>query len=75
MGVVIIKVLDMVEEWKCEYCVNGILYYCLWIFLIIDGVLIDEWQVVVNKVFWGEEDKRFVFFFIGVQGVDMKMLV
>lgn len=43
MGAVIIKVLDMVEEWKCEYCVNGILYYCLWIFLIIDGVLIDEW--------------------------------
>lgn len=75
MGAVIIKVLDMVEERKREYRVNGISYYRSWIFLIIDGVLIDEWQVVVNKVFRGEEDKRFVFFFIGVQGADMKTLV
>lgn len=43
MGAVIIKVLDMVEERKREYRVNGISYYRSWIFLIIDGVLIDEW--------------------------------
>lgn len=74
MGAAITKALDMVEERKREYCANGILYYCLWIFLITDGALTDEWQAAANKVFQGEEDKKFAFFFIGVQGADMKTL-
>ena len=34
----------------------------------------DEWQAAANKVFQGEEDKKFAFFSIGVQGADMKTL-
>lgn len=74
MGAAITKALDMVEERKREYRANGISYYRPWIFLITDGAPIDEWQAAANKVFRGEEDKRFAFFSIGVQGADMKTL-
>lgn len=70
----ITKALDMVEERKREYRANGISYYRPWIFLITDGAPTDEWQAAANKVFRGEEDKRFAFFSIGVQGADMKTL-
>ncbi|MDZ3934829.1 hypothetical protein UXB74_26505, partial [Escherichia marmotae] len=43
-------------------------------FLITDGAPTDEWQAAANKVFQGEEDKKFAFFSIGVQGADMKTL-
>ncbi len=36
--------------------------------LITDGAPTDEWQAAANKVFQGEEDKKFAFFSIGVQG-------
>ncbi len=74
MGAAITKALDMVEERKREYRANGISYYRPWIFLITDGAPTDEWQAAANKVFRGEEDKRFAFFSIGVQGADMKTL-
>ncbi|HFI8115535.1 TPA: VWA domain-containing protein [Escherichia coli] len=74
MGAAITKALDMVEERKREYRANGISYYRPWIFLITDGAPTDEWQAAANKVFLGEEDKRFAFFSIGVQGADMKTL-
>ena len=74
MGSAITKALDMVEERKREYRANGISYYRPWIFLITDGAPTDEWQAAANKVFRGEEDKRFAFFSIGVQGADMKTL-
>ena len=70
----ITKALDMVEERKREYRANGISYYRPWIFLITDGAPTDEWQAAANKVFQGEEDKKFAFFSIGVQGADMKTL-
>ncbi|MDI4583413.1 hypothetical protein E7X33_30250, partial [Klebsiella pneumoniae] len=38
------------------------------------GAPTDEWQAAANKVFQGEEDKKFAFFSIGVQGADMKTL-
>lgn len=68
MGAAITKALDMVEERKREYRANGISYYRPWIFLITDGAPTDEWQAAANKVFQGEEDKKFAFFTIGVQG-------
>lgn len=68
MGSAITKALDMVEERKREYRANGISYYRPWIFLITDGAPTDEWQAAANKVFQGEEDKKFAFFTIGVQG-------
>ena len=74
MGAAITKALDMVEERKREYRANGISYYRPWIFLITDGAPTDEWQAAANKVFQGEEDKKFAFFSIGVQGADMKTL-
>ena len=74
MGAAITKALDMVEERKREYRANGISYYRPWIFLITDGAPTDEWQAAANTVFRGEEDKRFAFFSIGVQGADMKTL-
>ncbi|EFO1186023.1 VWA domain-containing protein [Escherichia coli] len=74
MGAAITKALDMVEERKREYRANGISYYRPWIFLITDGTPTDEWQAAANKVFQEEEDKKFAFFSIGVQGADMKTL-
>lgn len=73
-GAAITKALDMVEERKREYRANGISYYRPWIFLITDGAPTDEWQAAANKVFQGEEDKKFAFFSIAVQGADMKTL-
>ncbi|MDI0914703.1 VWA domain-containing protein [Escherichia coli] len=74
MGAAITKALDMVEKRKREYRANGISYYRPWIFLITDGAPTNEWQAAANKVFRGEEDKKFAFFTIGVQGADMKTL-
>ncbi len=74
MGAAITKALNMVEERKREYRANGISYYRPWIFLITDGAPTDEWQAAASKVFQGEEDKKFAFFTIGVQGADMNTL-
>ncbi|MBM0887691.1 VWA domain-containing protein, partial [Escherichia coli] len=74
LGAAITKALNMVEERKREHRANGISYYRPWLFLITAGAPPDEWQAAANKAVQGEEDQKFAFFSIGVQGADMKTL-
>lgn len=80
MGRAIVRAMDLVEERKTEYRDLGIDYYRPWIFLITDGRPSDMhpgepfWDEVVGRVHDGEKEKRFLFWALGVDRADMKML-
>lgn len=74
MGEAIEYALDLVEKRKQTYKDNGILYYRPWVFLITDGAPTDYWQNAAQRVKEEEEQRRMLFFAVGVQGADMNKL-
>jgi uncharacterized protein YegL len=74
MGAAIEKGLSMLEDRKQTYKANGIAYYRPWIFLITDGGPTDGWKGAAERVHQGENEKKFSFFSVGVEGANFEIL-
>ncbi|MGB6297716.1 MAG: VWA domain-containing protein [Rivularia sp. (in: cyanobacteria)] len=74
MGSAIQKALDMLEERKAVYKSNGVGYYRPWLFLITDGAPTDDWEQAAQRVHAAEEQSKLLFFAVGVEKADMKIL-
>lgn len=81
MGDAIQEAINMVENRKNEYKIQGIDYYRPWIFLITDGEPTDmypndsgKWDQVISEVHNGEREGKFSFFAVGVEPADMNVL-
>lgn len=74
MGAAIEYALDLLETRKQSYKDNGVLYYRPWVFLITDGAPTDAWEGAAQRVREEEEQRRMLFFTVGVQGADMNKL-
>lgn len=78
MGEAMVTSLRLLEDRKAEYRQNGIQFYRPWVFLITDGGPTDAssqfWTDAKEKIRQGEEQKKFSFFAVGVDGADMDRL-
>jgi uncharacterized protein YegL len=74
MGEAIEYALDLLEQRKETYKVNGVQYYRPWVFLITDGAPTDSWQNAAQRIREMEAQRRMLFFAVGVEGADMNIL-
>jgi uncharacterized protein YegL len=74
MGAAINQAIDLLNQRKEQYRVNGIAFYRPWVFLITDGGPTDDWESAARRVRDGEARKSFSFFSVGVQGARMDVL-
>lgn len=80
MGEGILKAIDLLEQRKNEYKTKGVDYYRPWIFMITDGGPTDMqpddsiWNDVIKKIRDGEDNKKFLFFTVGVEPANMELL-
>jgi uncharacterized protein YegL len=78
MGTAILRALDLLDARKTQYQTNGIAYYRPWVFLITDGAPKGEDLEVTRKAIQrlraDEAAKKVVFFAVGVEGANMKLL-
>lgn len=80
MGKAIMLATDIIERRKREYKELGMDYYRPWIFLVTDGEPTDMregeslWEEVINRVHNGEKDQKFLFWALGVDSANMKIL-
>ncbi len=74
MGEAIELGLDLLEERKDHYKLNRIPYYRPWVFLLTDGAPSDNIYIASEKIRFGELNRAFSFFAVGVDGADMGAL-
>lgn len=66
--------LDHLENRKNEYKNNGINFYQPLLFLISDGLSMDDTQPAANRIKELQNNKKLSFFAIGVEGASMEQL-
>lgn len=74
MGEAIEYGLNLLEGRKEIYKGHGVQYYRPWIFLITDGAPTDSWQNAAQRIKQGESQRKFCFFAVGIDGVDLETL-
>lgn len=75
MGRAIDCALELVDKRKAMYKENGVPYYRPWVFLITDGEPTDSgWEEAVKRIHAAEDDRKLVFFVIGVEPASMETL-
>lgn len=74
MGAAIRQGIDLLTGRKELYKAHGIPYTRPWLFLITDGAPTDDWKLAAGQVKQGEQDKRFVFYSVGVEGANFDVL-
>jgi uncharacterized protein YegL len=78
MGQAILAGLKLLEERKEQYKKNGVIYYRPWLFLITDGAPqgepLETTRQAVQQVKAAEAARKVVFFAVGVEGANMKLL-
>jgi uncharacterized protein YegL len=75
MGDAMRRALELVKDRKEIYKQNSLDYFRPWIFLITDGRPTDRgWELAAEQVKQEEERKGVVFYAVGVDKADMKVL-
>ncbi|MDF2671906.1 MAG: von Willebrand factor type [Clostridiales bacterium] len=74
MGSAIEQAIDMINARKDTYKQNGISYYRPWMFLITDGEPTDNCTNAAKLIRDGEGSKALMFFTVGVERANMKIL-
>lgn len=73
-GAALTAALENVENRKQEYKTNGVGYYQPQIFLISDGLSMDDLGPASDMIKDLESQKKLAFFAIGVEGADLEQL-
>jgi uncharacterized protein YegL len=68
------KALDLIQQRKSNYDSNGVPCYRPWAFLITDGAPTSNVDDVARRIRDDEQNKRVIFFAVGVQGADLACL-
>jgi len=75
----IVRALDLVEERKARYRINGVPYARPWLFLITDGMpqgdSVEMTRQAVQRLHAAEATRKAAFFAVGVEGANMKLLM
>ncbi len=74
MGEAILCGIQLLQDRKRFYKLNGLHYFRPWLFLITDGGPTDQWHAAAEKIKQGEESKSFAFFAVGVEGANFDVL-
>jgi uncharacterized protein YegL len=78
LGAALIKALDLVTARTARYRAAGISYFRPWVFLITDGTPqgepLDVLRQAVQRLQAAETNRKIVFFAVGVQDANMKLL-
>ncbi|MGH7172686.1 MAG: vWA domain-containing protein [Gemmataceae bacterium] len=74
----IVRALDLAEQRKKRYRVNGVTYSRPWLFLITDGMpqgdTLEMTRQAVQRLRTAEAECKAAFFAVGVEGANMKLL-
>ena len=74
LGTAVRQGLQLLRDRKETYKLNGIDYFRPWMFLMTDGKPTDEWQSAALALREEEARKGVIFFAVGVEGADLKIL-